>query len=322
MMPSDWQPKAALEIIKLRARVLQDTRAFFHARGVLEVETPVLSSASASDIHIQSLQTSISGQPSYLHTSPEYPMKRLLAAHGAAIYQICKVFRDDEQGPVHNPEFSMLEWYRPDFDLSALMAEVESLIIALSPGSTPGFARISYREAFELSAGFNPHRVTVAECRDCADRHGIETPVGLENNIDEWLDWLLTQLVLPALPSQRYTFIYDYPASQCALARLGQNAQGDSIAQRFELLYGELELANGFFELQDATEQRARFEADNAVRSEMGLAPAILDERLLAALAHGLPETSGVALGLDRLLMVLSGADSIEDVLTFSWRNA
>jgi lysyl-tRNA synthetase class 2 len=232
------------------------------------------------------------------------------------------VFRDDEQGPVHNPEFSMLEWYRPGFDLSALMAEVESLIIALSPDSTPSFARISYREAFERSAGFNPHSATAAVCRDCAARHGIETPVGLEDNIDEWLDWLLTQRVLPSLPRQAYTFIYDYPASQCALARLGMNAQGDAVAQRFELLYGELELANGFFELQDASEQRARFEADNAVRSEMGLAPAILDERLLAALAHGLPETSGVALGLDRLLMVLSGADSIEDVLTFSWRNA
>jgi len=322
MIPSDWQPEAALEIIKLRARVLQDTRAFFHARGVLEVETPVLSSASVSDIHIQSLQTSISGQPAYLHTSPEYPMKRLLAAHGVAIYQICKVFRDDELGPFHNPEFSMLEWYRPGFDLSALMAEVEALIIALSAGSKPSFERISYREAFERSAGFNPHTATVADCRDCAARHAIETPVGLEDNIDEWLDWLLTQRVLPALPRESYTFIYDYPASQCALAQLGQNAQGDTVAQRFELLYGELELANGFFELQDAAEQSARFEADNAVRTKAGQIPAILDERLLAALAHGLPETSGVALGLDRLLMVLSGANTIGDVLTFSWRNA
>jgi lysyl-tRNA synthetase class 2 len=322
MTQSDWQPKAGLEAIKLRARVLQDTRAFFHARGVLEVETPMLSSASASDRHIQSLQTLLSRQVAYLHTSPEYPMKRLLAAYGAAIYQICKVFRDDEQGPFHNPEFSMLEWYRPGFDLAELMTEVEALIEMLSAVPVPSFSRISYREAFERSAGFNPHRVTVAQCRDCAAQHNIETPVGLEDDLDEWLDWLLTQLVLPGLPRKSYTFIYEYPASQCALAKLAVSEQGDRVAQRFELLYGELELANGFYELQDAGEQRARFLADNAARSAAGLAPAVIDERLLAALEHGLPESSGVALGLDRLLMVLSGAKQIEDVLAFGWQNA
>jgi lysyl-tRNA synthetase class 2 len=322
MTPSDWQPQAGPEAIKLRARVLQDTRAFFHDRGVLEVETPVLSSASASDLHIQSLQTRVSGQRAYLHTSPEYPMKRMLAAYGVAIYQICRVFRDDEQGRYHNPEFSMLEWYRPGFDLAELMTELEALITELSPGPLPGFSRISYREAFERSAGFNPHAVTAAECRDCATRHHIETPIGLADEVDEWLDWLLTQLVLPSLPQQAYTFIYEYPASQCALAKLSNNAQGDRVAQRFELLYGELELANGFYELQDASEQRARFLADNAARSAAGLLPAVIDEHLLAALEHGIPETSGVALGLDRLLMVLSGADHIEDVLAFSWQNA
>jgi len=322
MTQSDWLPKAGLEAIKLRARVLQDTRAFFHARGVLEVETPVLSSASASDLHIQSLQTRLSGRPAYLQTSPEYPMKRLLAAYGKAIYQICKVFRDDELGRYHNPEFSMLEWYRPGFGLDDLMAEVEALICSLSTGTAPSFNRISYREAFERSAGFNPHRVSVAECRACAARHDIDTPVGLEDELDEWLDWLLTQLVLPGLDKHSYTFIYEYPASQCALAKLVTTAQGDRVAQRFELLYGELELANGFYELQDVDEQRARFIADNTARNAAGLAAAEIDERLLAALRHGLPEASGVALGLDRLLMVLSGAGNIEQVLAFSWQNA
>lgn len=322
MTQADWRPQASLDSIKLRARVLHDTRAFFAERGVLEVETPVLSSACASDRHIQSLQTRLSGQVAFLHTSPEYAMKRLLAAHGTAIYQICRVFRDDELGRFHNPEFSMLEWYRPGFDLSALMNEVEALLVALSQKSLPSFDRISYREAFERSAGFNPHTVTAAECRRCALHNNIEIPVGLEDEVDEWLDWLLTQLVLPGLPPQGYTFMYEYPASQCALAKLGTNAQGDAVALRFELLYGELELANGFYECQDASEQRARFYADNAARKAHNQQPAIIDERFLSALEHGLPETSGVALGLDRFLMVLSNTDTIEDVLAFSWRNA
>ena len=322
MKQIDWQPQASLAMLKLRARVLRDTRAFFAARGVLEVETPVLSSACVSDRHIHSLQTRVAGQVAFLHTSPEYAMKRLLAAHGAAIYQICRVFRDDELGPFHNPEFSMLEWYRPGFDLAALMDEVEALLAALSQKALPGFNRISYREAFERTAGFNPHTVTAAQCRECAKLHAIEIPVGLEDEVDEWLDWLLTQLVLPGLSPQSYTFIYEYPASQCALAQLGTNAQGDSVALRFELLYGELELANGFYELQNAGEQRARFVADNAARTAQNQIAAIIDERLLAALEHGLPETSGVALGLDRLLMVLDNSAVIDDVLAFSWGNA
>ena len=155
-----------------------------------------------------------------------------------------------------------------------------------------------------------------------AEIQNIEHPVGLEDDVDEWLDWLLTQLVLPALPPSAYTFIYDYPASQCALAKLAFNQQGDRVARRFELLYGGLELANGYFELRDANEQRARFSADNEARRLAGMLPAVVDARLLAALEHGLPECSGVALGLDRLLMVLTESQQIHDVLSFNWRNA
>lgn len=322
MPDTDWRPGAALDILKLRARVLQNTRAFFLARGVLEVETPIVSAACSSDRHIQSLQSRLMGQEAFLHTSPEFAMKRLLACYGEPIYQVCKVFRDDEQGPLHNPEFSMVEWYRPGFDMFALMDEVQALVASFYAQQAPGFSRISYREAFERSAGFNPHAVTAAECRQCAQAHDIECPVGLEDDVDEWLDWLLTQLVLPALSPTAYTFIYDYPASQCALAKLAVNAQGDSVAQRFELLYGQLELANGYFELQDVSEQRSRFDTDNAARRKSGLAPAVLDTHLLAALEHGLPECSGVALGLDRLLMVLSNSHQVHDVLSFSWHNA
>jgi lysyl-tRNA synthetase class 2 len=322
MQNNDWRPGATLDILKLRARVLQNTRAFFLARGVLEVETPIVSAACSSDRHIQSLRSKLKGQPAFLHTSPEFAMKRLLACYGEPIYQVCKVFRDDELGPLHNPEFSMLEWYRPGFDMFALMDEVQALVASFYDQQAPGFSRISYREAFERTAGFNPHAVNAAECRQCAQAHNIECPVGLGDEVDEWLDWLLTQLVLPALSPTAYTFIYEYPASQCALAKLAVNAQGDTVAQRFELLYGELELANGYFELQDVSEQRRRFDADNAARRESGLTPAVNDTHLLAALEHGLPECSGVALGLDRLLMVLSDSHQIHDVLSFSWRNA
>ncbi len=322
MSVTDWRPDATLDMLRLRARVLQTTRSFFLARGVLEVETPILSHACASDRHIESLQSRVAGAAAFLNTSPEFTMKRLLAAYAEPMFQICKVFREDELGPWHNPEFSMLEWYRPGLDLGALMDEVQQLITVLDTRHAPEFTRLTYRDAFERAVGFNPHQVTAAECRACAQAHAIDCPVGLNDDVDEWLDWLLTQLVLPALPKHSYTFIYEYPATQCALAKISRNPAGDAVAQRFELVYGELELANGYDELQDAAEQVARFQADNAARLALGQAPAVIDQHLLAALAHGLPETCGVALGLDRLLMVLCGAQCIEEVLTFSWQKA
>lgn len=299
--------------------MLKNMRAFFDARDVLEVDTPLLASAGNTDPHIESLKSIFRNRYYYLNTSPEFDMKRLLAVHGEPIYQICKAFRDEELGPMHNPEFTMLEWYRPGFDIQRLMDEVEALVLALADGSSDAFRRLSYAQAFEQYAELNPHHASAEDCSECAIQHGIEQPVGLEDDKDGWLDWLLTQMVLPSLPSDQFAFIYDYPASQCALARLRQNEEGMEVASRFELFYGETELANGFHELTDADEQRQRFEAENKTRQLENKPVVKIDEFLLLALEHGLPDCSGVALGLDRLLMVLTDSASIDEVLLFPW---
>ena len=323
-MSQSWRPTASLELIKARARMLNNIRAFFNERGVLEVETPLLSSYATTDPNLQSFSTLFSGRPLYLNTSPEYHMKRLLAAHGEAIYQICKAFRDEELGPNHQPEFTMLEWYRPGFDMFQLMDEVEqlvSLLVSDDLASTQAMQRLSYAQAFKQYAAIDPHTVTASECLQCARDNNIEQPVGLEDDVDEWLDWLLTQLVLPSMPSNAFTFIYDYPQSQCALARLRTDENGQRVAARFELFKGEREIANGFHELQDAKEQRHRFELENANRINKGLKPARIDKQLLAALDHGLPDCSGVALGVDRLLMLLTKSQEIQGVLAFGMTN-
>ncbi|MCK5003270.1 MAG: EF-P lysine aminoacylase GenX [Gammaproteobacteria bacterium] len=325
MENNNWQPSASLEIIKQKARMLKDIRAFFDDRDVLEVDTPLLASAGNTDLHIESLKTIFRNQDYYLNTSPEFAMKRLLAAHGESIYQICKAFRDEELGPMHNPEFTMLEWYRPGFDMHQLMDEVEALVLSVDDhtGAHLGsFERLSYGLAFERYADLDPYQATAEDCRECALQHDIEQPVGLDDKKDEWLDWLLTQLVLPSLPSDKFTFIYEYPASQCALARLRKNDDGVVVASRFELFYGETELANGFHELAVAGEQRQRFENENETRISENKPTVKIDENLLAALEHGLPDCSGVALGLDRLLMILINSSLIAEVLTFPWERA
>jgi len=300
--------------------MLRAIRAFFDERGVLEVETPLLSSASTTDPNLSSFTTHYQQQPLYLNTSPEYCMKRLLAAHGEAIYQICKSFRDDELGPKHNPEFTLLEWYRPDFDMFTLMDELGDLVQMLAKNSRLGVAtiqKLSYADAFLQATGINPHATSADDCRQYRLEYGIEQPVGLDDDVDGWLDWLLIERVIPSFPADGLTFIYDYPQSQAALAKLYQSQGGYPVAARFELFYGETELANGFDELLDADEQRRRFEHENIARQARGLQPSIIDERLLAALEHGLPNCSGVALGLDRMLMLLAGAGTMEQVLAF-----
>lgn len=297
--------------------MLKRIRAFFDGRDVLEVDTPIISSAGSTDTHIDSLQTVFRGNSYYLNTSPEYSMKRLLADQSEPIYQICKVFRDGELGPNHNPEFSMLEWYRPGFDMHQLMDEIKQLLSCVLTQERVAFDYLSYRQAFENFAGIDPHRVSAEDCRNCALRYGVEQPVGLEGDVDEWLDWLLSQLVMPALKQSRFTFIYDYPKSQCALARLHKDEGGVHVASRFELFYGEVELANGFHELKSSTEQRQRFERENQRRLAAGKSVVRIDEYLLGALDSGLPDCSGVAMGLDRLLMMMCEKKSIEDVLAF-----
>jgi lysyl-tRNA synthetase class 2 len=319
-MSERWQPAASREVVHLRARMLRDIRAFFDQRGVLEVETPLLSSACVTDPNLNSFGTRYREQPLFLNTSPEYCMKRLIAAHGDAVYQICKAFRDGELGPKHNPEFTLLEWYRPGYGMFELMNEVEELMGlfgSLYGLNISGVQKITYADAFQRAAGINPHTVSAEECRSCAVRHGIEQPVGLEEAVDEWLDWLLTQLVMPSFSSSGLTFLYDYPSSQAVLSKLYTDQNGFTVAARFELFYGETELANGFDELLDAVEQAGRFERENSYRAASGMQAAVIDEYLLQALQHGLPACSGVAVGLDRLLMLLADEDVIERILAF-----
>ncbi|GMR00962.1 MAG: elongation factor P--(R)-beta-lysine ligase [Gammaproteobacteria bacterium] len=306
--------------------MLKNIRAFFDSRSVIEVETPLLSHYSTTDPHLDSLCSSFREQACYLNTSPEYAMKRLLADNQQAIYQICKAFRDDESGPNHNPEFTMLEWYRPGYDMLQLMDELAELIETLFKRSSikPGFEYLSYQQAFEKVAGFDPHQTTSNECYQFTVNNNVEIPQGLtvDDDVNDWLDWLLTQRVLPAFNKDGFTFLYDYPASQCALAKIVDNAEQVAVAKRFELFFGEVELANGFFELTDADEQLRRFQQENMRREQSGNAVACIDENFIAALEHGLPDCSGVAVGLDRLLMVLSHTENIDQVLAFSWDRA
>ncbi len=320
-MTSDWRPCAGPAVLRARAGLLAELRAFFAAAGVLEVETPLCASAPGTDPALEPLLTRYTGPgwPAgltlYLQTSPEFAMKRLLAAGSGPIYQICKAFRDGEAGRRHNPEFTLLEWYRPGFDLPRLMDEVAALA-RLGLGQ-PALAeeRLSYRELFMRHLDLDPLEAPVAALRGLAVAQ-IDGAAGLElPDRDAWLDLLLTALIEPRLGAGRLTLVYDYPASQAALACL--NPGDPRVAERFELYYRGVELANGFHELADPAEQRARCVADNRKRCARGQAELPLDERLLAALAQGLPDCAGVALGLDRLLMLRLGADSLGEVLAF-----
>lgn len=329
MARHDWRPGADLATLRLRAELLARIRAFFAARGVLEVETPMLSAAAITDPHLSSFATTYSGpgprygQTLYLHTSPEFPMKRLLAAGSGCIYQIARVFRDGEAGRRHNPEFTLLEWYRVGFDHHQLMDEVAELATALLNDrlSLAAPEWLSYREAFERRLGLNPHQATVTELAVCAQCCGVSIPPGMPaEEANPWLDLLLTQRVEPDLGQGRLCFIYDYPASQAALARL---RPGDpAVGERFELYLHGVELANGFHELGDAVEQRRRFTAENAARQAQGLPVMPVDERLLAALEAGLPDCAGVALGFDRLVMLAAGKTALAEALAFPFERA
>jgi lysyl-tRNA synthetase class 2 len=303
---------------------LAETRDFFGARGLLEVETPQLSAAAATDLHLDSLRAQgRQGMPQgWLHTSPEFPMKRLLAAGSGDCWQLARVFRGGEQGRRHNPEFSLLEWYRVGWDAARLMDEVEAFVRRLAAGRLPlqDALRLSYREAFVRHAGVDPFAASAGELSAALAARAVEVPEALAQDKDALLDLALSLLVEPALDPARPTFIYDFPASHAALARI---RPGDpALAERFELFLGGMELANGFCELTDPAEQRARFAADLEARRRRGLDVPPLDERFLAALAHGLPACSGVALGFDRLVMLLAGVEDIRAVLAFGWGRA
>ena len=319
-----WQPATTLQILQQRAAMLEQIRTFFSVRQVLEVETPALSAAANTDPQTESFTTRYSGSAvtqnhtMYLHTSPEFPMKRLLAAGSGSIYQICKVFRQGEAGRHHNPEFTMLEWYRTGFDHHCLMDEVEQLVAALSINQqiTAESERLSYQQVFERHTGLDPHQASSGQLVNCARHHGLGEINGLTvHDRDSWLDLLMSHVIQPQLGQGQLTFVFDYPASQAALARI--NPGPPPVAERFELFLQGVELANGFHELNDATEQQHRFLQEQQRRTNAGQSIAPMDDNLLAALHHGLPDCAGVALGLDRLLMLTTGATEISQVISF-----
>jgi lysyl-tRNA synthetase class 2 len=321
----DWRPGASPERLRQRAALLRRAREFFAARAVAEVDTPVVVNAPVSDVHIHSATVRLAADPVagavapplFLHSSPEYAMKRLLAAGSGDIYQICHVVRGNERGRLHNPEFTLIEWYRVGFPLAQLMDEVEALVRALLGLVAPAASeRIGYRDAFLRELGLDPltaEDTVLARAAQPLALSGTGAS-GAAMGRDDWLELLMGAIVGPRLGRGALTFVHSYPASQAALARL--DAADPRVAQRFELYFSGIELANGFHELTAAAEQRARFEADNARRLGLGLPVFPLDERLLAALPS-LPDCTGVALGFDRTLMLAVGAAHIEEVLPF-----
>ena len=321
-MHSNWQPTAALSALRRRAGMLAELRRFFAARGVLEVETPILSASAGSDPQIESLATSVAGLPGryYLSTSPEFPMKRLLASGSGDIYQVCKVFRDAERGRWHNPEFTLIEWYRLGLDDAALMSEVEGLAAELlAPYRRLEQAeRLTYAEALRRHAGVDAHADAEPILERAAADHGVVCRAELDR--DAKLDLLMGMVVGPKLGRDRPCFVCDYPASQASLARLKPGLP--AVAARFEFYVDGIELANGFHELANAHEQRARFTQDLATRQARGQVQPPLDERLLAALRSGMPDCAGVALGFDRLVAVAVGAGRLSEVMAFPIDNA
>ncbi len=325
---TDWQPTASIEMLKKRARLLSRLRAFFADRDVFEVQTPVLSHAGNTDPALESfiIQEHEDAQhrvePLFLNTSPEFAMKRLLAAGSGSIYQIGPVFRRDECGVKHNPEFTMLEWYRLDFDHHALMGEVNALLryVAEDELKLERSLFYSYRDAMREFAAIDPFTADIADLEKLAKDAGLEV-VGMDNaSKDDWLHLVMSHLVEKNLPEDSPVFIYDFPASQAALARI--RPDNPPVAERFELYLNGMELANGFHELIDATEQQQRFLNEQQLRKQNGQTGIPADTNLLAALKAGLPECAGVAIGVDRLLMVLSGATHINEVVAFPFDRA
>ena len=313
------------DALRLRARLNRLVRDFFDARGVLEVETPVMSRAGNTDPNIASFTVEFGGRTDgaprtrWLRTSAEFPMKRLLAEGIGDCYELGRVFRDGEAGGRHNPEFTMLEWYRLGWTLEPLVDETAALVQAALAlvGRTATLRRASFREVYSEALGLDPMTAPLAELQ-AAFGGGID-PEGLTR--DDWLDLLMTHRIQPRFADGELLAMHDYPASQCALAKVARRGDVD-VAERFELYLGPLELANGYHELTDAAEQRMRFERDHAVRAARGAVRPPIDEALLDALAAGMPACSGVALGIDRLLMAMLGTGAIADVLAYDFSRA
>lgn len=331
MNEAPWLPSASAATLCARAALLRVIREFFHARGVMEVDTPALSRHGTVDRHIDSFEVSGPDGVRWLHTSPEFAMKRLLAAGSGPIYQLCHVFRAEPAAALHNPEFMMLEWYRPGWTHLQLMDEVADLVrqamAAMAGGSGASSQRIerhTYCEAFLRHARLDPMSAPIGDLRSGLAALGIEVapdlPAEDAEDRDFWLDLWMGAVVGPRLGAEAPCFVHDFPASQCALSIVRHD--DPPVAERFELLWRGVELANGFHELTDPVEQRRRFEADAEWRRQHGKPTPLMDANLLAALEVGMPDGAGVALGVDRLLMLLLGAGSLAQSQAFDFGRA
>lgn len=315
MLPErNFRPSASLEMIRQRTKIIQGVRAFFEDRGFLEVETPILSADTVVDRYLDPMSLEEAGKRYFLQTSPEFAMKRLITAWNVPIFQICKVFRRDECGQIHNPEFTMLEFYRPGDNLNRgmeLLDDFQQKILKRGPAE-----KITYSEAFQKFLGLDPLTAPVSEMIQIAKTHKMIIPEGFdftENaNRDDWLDFLLSERIQPQLGFEKPLILFDYPVSQAALAV----ARGP-VAERFELYVNGIELANGYHELSNPNELRRRNAETNLLRRQDGKEELPEESRLLAAMDYGFPQCAGTAVGLDRLVMVALGADSLDKVLTF-----
>jgi lysyl-tRNA synthetase class 2 len=323
---SDWQPSAEIETLKRRAQLLADVRRFFSERDVLEVETPVLSQAAPTATYLESFCTlyqpaGLKPQSYYLQTSPEFAMKRLLAAGSGDIYQIAKVFRHGELGRLHNPEFTMLEWYRPALGYQALMTEVDNLLQEVA--CLPAAISMTYHNAFKQYLNVDIEVLNTDSLREIALSNIASLPRDWQSDRDGWLELLMSEVIEPQLAAlAKPVIVSDFPASQAQLAKVYQNQSGHQVAARFEVYAGGVELANGYDECQDADELRRRFEKDNLQRlaEQKQLMP--VDEHLLDAMTAGLPACTGVALGLDRLLVLMTGKQRLSEVLSFGFERS
>ncbi|GAB7218665.1 elongation factor P--(R)-beta-lysine ligase [Vibrio comitans] len=324
MSTLNWQPSADLSSLKRRAELIAHIRQFFVERNVLEVDTPAMSHATVTDIHLHTFQTEFigpgyaDGRKLFFMTSPEFHMKRLLASGSGCIYQIAKAFRNEEAGRYHNPEFTLLEWYRVGFDHHDLMDEMDQLLqLVLSCNQAE---RMTYQQAFIDVLGVCPLQGNMNELKAVAGTLGLSDIAESETDRDTLLQLLFSIGVEPKIGQQAPAFVYDFPASQAALAKINPNDH--RVADRFEVYFKGIELANGFHELDDADEQLRRFEQDNEKRMQMGLSPQPIDYQLIEALRHGLPQCSGVALGIDRLIMLACKQTHIDEITAFPFPRA
>ncbi|HHT7855109.1 elongation factor P--(R)-beta-lysine ligase [Pasteurella multocida] len=318
----NWQPSASIENLLARAKIIAEIRRFFTDRGLLEVETPVLSEFGVTDVHLSTFNTTFisptaeKSKALWLSTSPEYHMKRLLAAGSGPIFQLCHVFRNEEAGQRHNPEFTMLEWYRPHFDMYRLINEVDDLLQQIL--DCKPIESLSYQFVFQEYVGLDPLSAEKAELVAKAKQYHLQQAE--QEDRDTLLQFLFSTVVEPNIGKENPVAVYHFPATQAALAQI--SSEDHRVAERFEFYYKGLELANGFHELTDVNEQLHRFEQDNVQRQKMGLPQRQIDKRLLGALQAGVPNCSGIALGVDRLLMIALGANAIHEVIAFGIENA